>query len=624
MKPHVHLLPVLALVASLTGRAAATPPAERLLPPDTLALLSVPDWGRVHTEAKANPMHRLWNDEALRPFREKLLNKLQTEVLTPLEQKSGVKLADYAELLQGQLTLAITRNGWTGTPDPLPGVVLILDTRDKGDQLKTKLAELRQKLTDAGHALKSQEIRGTTFTTLPTSLVPGAEAAGAASGNPPTLAFGQVGSVLVAGLSPRDLERVVGQLGGASMPHLAEEAPFSADYQSFFREADVFGWIHASPLIEVVIQAATAGASGAEAGAFAPRPDKLITALGLRGLKTLAFGIRETTEGSFVDLNLAAPAAERKGLLRFLATEAKTAGAPAFVPADAVGFWRWRLDGQKLWASLEATLEEIQPGLVAGVVGFLDATMKEKEPSFDFKRNFIANLGDDLVGYQKAPRSLEPKALANQPALVMIGSANADQLLGALRQALPLLPEPFSTTPLKEREFLGRRIYSLSLGEGSGSDAVAEFHFSTSGGYALLANEPAIVEEYLRSSEVRPKPLSGTPGLAEAAQKIGGTETGLFGFQNDLEQLKPYWQALRANPGLFFDVAAAQNPDVEGLLGGDRSEIEKAIADWADFKLLPEFEKVARYFHFTIYAGQTSSAGYTLRTFSPLPPGLRN
>jgi hypothetical protein len=350
----------------------------------------------------------------------------------------------------------------------------------------------------------------------------------------------------------------------------------------------------------------------------------LITALGLRGLKTLAFGIRETTEGSFVDLNLAVPAAERKGLLRFLATEAKAAGAPAFVPADAVGFWRWRLDGQKLWASLEATLEEIQPGLVAGVVGFLDATMKEKDPSFDFKRNFIANLGDDLVGYQKAPRSLDPKALANQPALVMLGSANADQLLGALRQTLSLLPEPFSTTPLKEREFLGRRIYSLSLGEESGSDTVAEFHFSTSGGYALLANEPAIVEEYLRSSEVRPKPLSGTAGLAEAAQKVGGTETGLFGFQNDLEQLKPYWQALRANPGLFFDVAAAQNPAVEGLLGGDRSEIEKAITDWADFKLLPEFEKVARYFHFTIYAGQTSSAGYTLRTFSPLPPGLRN
>lgn len=614
MKPRPFLITGILLTATLAGWAAATPPAEKLLPPDTLALLSVPDCSKVREEGKTSPVLMLWDDPAMKPFREKLVAKLQTDVLDRLEKDAGIRLADYADLLQGQLSLAITRNGWNGTPDPLPGLVLILDARDKGDLLKTRLAEVRKKLTEAGQALKTQTIRDVEFTSLPLE------------GLPQPLSFGQVGSVLVAGLQTRDLERVVGLLSGASMPHLAEESAFSADQESFFRQARVFGWIHVSPLAEVLTKLASAAASESGDADFAPKPDKVVAALGVKGLKTLAFGVREQPEGTFVDMNLNAPAAERKGLLRLLATEPKDAGIPAFVPADAVVFWRWRLDGQKFWGTIEAMADEIQPGMLAGAVGFLDAAMKEKHPDFDFKRNFIMNLGDDLMAYQKAPKSLEPKDLVNQPSLHLVGSPDADKLLATLRMVVSILPEPLSSTPLQDREFLGRRIYSLTIPDmtGGGTGGGAQFHFAASGGYLLLANEPAILEEYLRSSEVKPKPLSQLPGLAEAIQGVGGAAAGLFGFEHDAEQLKPFWQALRTRKGLFLDLASAQNPAVEGLLGGNREEIENTVASWADFSLLPEFEKVAKYFHFSAYAGRISSAGYTLRTFSPRPPALKN
>ncbi|MBE7500272.1 MAG: hypothetical protein HS113_08185 [Verrucomicrobiales bacterium] len=617
MKMYRHGFVAAFLAACLWGGAAATPPAPQLLPPDTLALLSMPDWSQIRSSAATSPVQLLWNDPLMRPFRDKLVKKLETEVFAKLEKDTGIKLAEYAELLQGQLSLAITRNGWTGTPDPLPGLVLILDARDKAPVLTAKLTDLRKRITDAGQTLKTEKVRDIEFTRL--TLNPDAESGAAEAGSVPklSLAFGQVGSVLVAGMHTRDLERVVGRLGGAGMPHLGEEAAFAADQQAFFRDTQVYGWIHFAPLAEVLTKIATtaAGAAGEDSPV---QPDKLIGALGLKGLKTLAFGARDTAEGSLVDLNLNAPSAERKGLLKLLTTEAKDAGIPAFVPADAVAFWRWRLDGKKLWATLEGMMNEIQPGILDFVVAQLDAGLKERDPNLDFKRSFILNLGDDLIGYQKAPKSAEPKDLLSQPSLFLLGSANVDPLLSALRSALALFP-----TPIKDREFLGRRIYTLTLPDLTGSGSPSELHLAASGGYLAIAGEASTLEEYLRSSDTKPKPLAETPGLREAAQKLGGTGSGLFGFQNDAEQLRPYWDAVRANPGLFFGLATAQNPALGEALGEDQKELEQKVAEWVDFALLPEFSKVAKYFHLTVYTGTMSSGGYTLRTFTPLPPQLR-
>jgi hypothetical protein len=543
------------------------------------------------------------------------MKKFQSEVLDKVEQEIGVKLTEYAELLQGQFALAVTRNGWNGTADPLPGLVLILDARDKGDQLKGKLAELRKKLTDAGKTLKSEKIRDTEFTSLPVDFDD-------ADAPKLTLTFGQVGSVLVAGSSLKDLDRVVGGLTGAGLPTLSEESAFDGDYQAFFREGQIFGWIHFSPLAEVIAKVATAAAGGAGDNAGGPKPDKVLTSLGLKGLKTLAFGVRDTADGAFVDLNLNSPATERKGLLKLLATEAKDSGIPAFVPADACAFWRWRLSGQKFYGTLEDLVNEISPGMLGFFTAQIDAAMKEKDPNFDFKRSFIMNLGDDLIGYQKPPKSTAVADLLSQPSLSLIGSPNAEQLLGALRSAVSLLPGPLASMEIKDREFLGRRIYSLQIPDMTGSGSATQLHLAASGGYLALGGDAATLEEYLRSTETKPKPLSGLPGLREAAERVGGMSTGLFGVQNDAEAVRVFWEALRGNKNLFLDLVGAQNPALKESMA-ENDEVAKTITEWADFSLLPPFGQVAKYFHLTVYAGKASSAGYLLKAYTPMAPGLK-
>jgi hypothetical protein len=50
--------------------------------------------------------------------------------------------------------------------------------------------------------------------------------------------------------------------------------------------------------------------------------------------------------------------------------------------------------------------------------------------------------------------------------------------------------------------------------------------------------------------------------------------------------------------------------------------IPSEIRDWLDFSLLPDYDQVSKYFYITVYAGNTTADGLSLKIFAPRPPGL--
>jgi len=631
---------VIVLVGLVASVRAAVPPAEQLLPPDTLATLCVPDWGKVAAAQRESPTWQLWRDPALQPFREKLMGKLNAEVLQPAERNLGIKLTNYAELLQGQCALAVTLNGWTGDKDPLPGFILLVDAKEKAGLLKTNLAEIKQKLLDAGKTVRTDKIRDVEFTTFVEDLAKleqgdrktASEAPSGEKKEPPAdrpkaekaeglkleVSFGQVGSLLVAGTSAKDLEKVLVRLGGGTAPCLGEQPAYQASYQACFREALSYGWVNLAPLVDIMMKKAAAP-SGQPA--FGPAPDRVLAALGLNSLKTAAMGARQTSEGEFADVFLGVPEDGRRGLFKLVATEAKEAGPPPFVPADAVQFYRWRLDGQKAWASLEALVDEVAPGTFAMLTQGLEGALKQQNPDFDLKKNLIANLGDDFISYQKAPRTNSLAGLNSPPALFLAASANADALTQAIKGIFHLVAAQMGGGQLQEREFLGRKIYTAPLPQlpGAAAGAPGSLHLTASGGYVALSTDAAILEEYLRSSDSKPKPLAETPGLAEAAQKIGGTATGLFGYQDDRENMRALVEALRSDQGGWGKLFAG-TPIADALRS---EEVEKTVKEWVDFSLLPPYEKVAKYFYLSVFTGKMTPGGFGLKAFSPVPPKMK-
>jgi hypothetical protein len=340
----------------------------------------------------------------------------------------------------------------------------------------------------------------------------------------------------------------------------------------------------------------------------------MLSALGLNGVKSAAITYSDSPEGAVIKGFVGAPETERKGVFKLLTPERKDSNPPPFIPADAVKFSRWRLDVAKAFNSLETMMGEISPMSTGLFKLVLDNAGKDQDPNFDLRKELVANLGNDVITYEKSPRGQTAQDLSSPPGITLISSPNAERCAAALKIGISSISPEF-----KEREFLGRKIYTFPLPNLNGSKGpMKTLHFSASGGYVGFSSDVAMLEEFLRSSETKGKTLAETVGLGEAAQIVGGMGTGLFGFENQREKARAGFDALKKDPSSVTELLGAPN-----LPGKAASDENKNLTKWADFSLLPPFDSVSKYFHFTVYSGNFDANGFTFTLFAPTPPQLK-
>jgi hypothetical protein len=627
------------LLGAAVLAGAAVPPPEQLLPADTMAVLTVPDWGKARATARQSAELQLWNDPAMQPFREKVTKKFKDDFVTPLEREFGVKVSDYADLAQGQITLAFSAAGWQGKEGQFPGVTLLIDSRDQKERLKRNLAELKKKWLDSGKPIKTDKVRDVEFTTIlidPKELdrtlarafpgggekdaeQPGEDADAKEPAKKWELTLGQSDALLIAGTDPRTIEKILVRQSGGSLPALADEAAFQANQRAVFREALGYLWVNWKPVYQALTHRDEDEPPPPPGMPTLPPADKALPALGLSEVQTLAYSVSTSSEGTLFEFFLGVPEASRHGLFKILQAEAREAVAPPFVPADAVKFFRWRLDGQKAWAELDGLMTKLVPQWGGAIKLLLETASQGKEPDF-VKKSLVGTLGNDLISFQKPPRSNALPDLASPPSMFLLGTLNGEQWIQGLRMLAAIAPPPLNQ--LEEREFLGRKIYSAALPPGQGPDGKPverKFNFAVHAGYVAMTSDTALLEDYLRSGENPGKALRDAAGLAEAAQKVGGVNTGLFGFENHLETMRASWDAVKADPALFEKL----NSVPPGVGRATEREMEQGIRAWLDFSLLPTFDQVAKYFHFSVWAGNANAEGVSFKMFMPLPPQLK-
>jgi hypothetical protein len=158
-------------------------------------------------------------------------------------------------------------------------------------------------------------------------------------------------------------------------------------------------------------------------------------------------------------------------------------------------------------------------------------------------RYLLANLGDDIISYERAPRGNTPAELQSPPSIFLLGSPNPEQLAVALKRLFVIFPQGDAPA---EREFLGRKIFSVPvpplpflMSGPSRPVAPRTLSCAASGGYVAMSTDTPLLEEYLRSSETQAKALREKPGLLEAAQKVGGMGTGHFVYENQGARKSP-------------------------------------------------------------------------------------
>ena len=104
--------------------------------------------------------------------------------------------------------------------------------------------------------------------------------------------------------------------------------------------------------------------------------------------------------------------------------------------------------------------------------------------------------------------------------------------------------------------------------------------------------------------------MSGFPGLIDAAQRVGGTGNGVFGFQNQRELLRTLFKTLNT-----------QSVESMNVLG-PMYLLPKELRASMDFSLLPDYDAVSKYFYISVYAASSTPNGISFETFAPRPPKL--
>jgi hypothetical protein len=634
----IRLLGLLALLSGSLGTDAAAPPPQKLLPDNTLLLVTMPDsangWSFITNSTPA----RLWRDPAMKAFTDKFASQLTTAVVGPLEQQLGVHLADYQGLARGQMTLALIPAAPPAGADKADApaedaAVFLLDSGDRADQLATNLVALRKKWTDAGNSLKTEKIRDVDFATFITSsdslslrkLLPGLVDTNDTEDVVPKpapdkveMTFGQSGSLLIVSQSRDAIEKILVRQAGGLLPALDEQPAFQSDFAARLRDAPVYAWFNLKAILADWMRQQSSQAGAPAAGA-ALASEGTMAALGFSSLTSASAAFHNTSEGMSLDFFVSAPESSRRGLLKILGTEAKNSGPPPFVPADAVKFSRVRLDIPSSWKVFESTLNQINPQYAQVLNYVFTLAGKDKDEKYDLKAELLGSLGDDIIAYQRNPVNNTLGDLKQPPDIYLIGSPDPGKLAAALKVALGVAaPGPDG---IKEREFLGRKIYSVTLPV-SPQGGTHGYHFAASGGYVALTGDVQMLEEYLRGGDGSGKGLSQTPGLNEAAQKGGGLETGIFAFSNDKENMRALVETLRKeqiSESDFLSLFGVQ------LSPGKISTVEEArqFKKWADFSLLPPTDDLTKYFNYSVWVGGFTPDGFSLKCFTPTPPAMR-
>jgi hypothetical protein len=611
---------------------AAVPPApDKWLAENTLAFVTAPSWEAASAAFQQSSLGQLLADPAMRPFKERFQNRFTEEVIVPLEKEMGLNLSRHAELFQGQVTLALTATPPDSRPDQTIGFLFLADTGGHSKQLASLLTSLRRKRADAGKPLKQVRIHQTDLQVMrfsPTAamrtldkILPDPDAGKETTEPDPAPApdlewtLGQFGSLLLVSDSAKEMDQTLGMLREGGAPALADQKSYAAD-TALFAQAQVYGWVNAKAIMARLGRDA---ASPKPEGGTSVSRATLLQALGLGGVETIAFGLRGSAEGTSMQLSVRVPTAQRKGLFKILNLEAKDSGPPPFVPSDALKFSRLRLDLPRVWADLEATLAEVSPAAASFLRFMLNTAGKSHDEKFDLRQRLLARLGDDVVIYDRLPRGGAAREDETAPSVVVVGARNPEQTVMAVKAIADFLPP--ETTRFKEREFLGRTIYAVTLprtlADGSVVPGTA-WSYAAGGNGMAFSSEAAFVEDYLRQVAGAPAPLRERPGLAEAAQKVGGLNTGFFSYANTAESARAFFESARKDS--FNAAAIVGSMQVGSWLGLNR---QNGFLAWGDLGVLPAYERVARYFYLNVSTLNQDAEGYSYRFFAPTPPGLR-
>ena len=588
------------LTANLAQAAA---PPERVLPDSTVFLIKVADVNALRESFRQSQYGQLWNDPALKDFRDDLSSKLK-DTSNTLKEKIGVTLKELMEIPQGSLAVAAVSQDDPKLPIAL---AIIAEAGKNGAQMTEILDRSTKQAGEAGAKVSTEAFGGGTIHVIePPAPKEKKEDEGKPDVPRPPLVWTSAGSIFYIGSNVNVVKDLISHADGRSTGALANVDSFAkTQSKTGADKAQILWFLDLNKVTKIVTKA---NAKGGEAQS--QQIEFMINELGINGLKSVG-GTLALNAGNYNSLTktfFLAPTPVQ-GLLKVFSLPPVDLRPEAWVPASVASYQSLSWDLDNAYNAINDLVNKFQPGML-NVLEQQLAGPEGGQP-LSFQKDLFGPLGDRLTMISDFKKPIKEDSQR-----VLVGVALEDAK--AFQSTLGRVIELAGAAP-KKRDFQGTTIYDFDVPVPNLPNNPGGANLQTLKGPISLAvakdtlfvtTDTALLEQILRPGGV---PLVESPVYQTVAKEIPQKVSGTTFVRPD-EQARLSYDLIKSGQ---FEKAILQG--MAASRGGQApAELPKIINP----DKLPDFSVFAKYLTLGGSYSVTDedgllATGFTLRKNNP-------
>jgi hypothetical protein len=562
----VAVLAVLLLSAFCAPLFAARPTAARLLPENTLFMVSIPNARDLAEKFMNTSLGKISQDPEMKPLIEQIYGSMG-ELVATVKDQIGLSLSEIVNLPQGEITFAMVNPSQQG-----PGFVFVFEAGDQIEKARILLERGKQALEKSNWKKREETIAEVKCTVYEENR----------RQNQVLVIFEKDSAVAVT--QSIDVAKQVLELWAEKKDarSLAENANYGAiasrcrgsrdEEPQIIWYADPIGFIKKMAETEMPMQIAAA----------------MLPALGLDGLSGVGGSILFDTEqyDSMMHLHvlLTSP---RTGALKAIAFEPCSVKPERWVPNDVASYITLNWNFETSLTAIESLFDSFRGE------GAFEQTLQNfftRQTDVDLKKQIIPALDGRitiLTWFEK------PITLRSQTRLLALKLKDKEKDVEAIQKILDELvkkapPEQISSQTTAGKQYYRVNIPAPNFPDGREPPPMPQPCFGIVEDYLVIANQPSIYERVLATAADSTKTLGNELDFKLIASKLervaGETKPAMLSFDRPEEGMR-----------FLYDLATSEQAKTFLQRQSDRNPFFKSINSSMEKQPIPPFSVIQKY-----------------------------
>jgi len=617
-KVKMLLVVVFSVVATSSPTPAKVLPiTAKLVPPETILLIDIADFGRLKTQFEKTSFYKLYKDPAMAAFLSDAKTKWQKQTQELPGNNILKAFLDAGVWPQGRISLALVLNEQTKDANE-PPALFITQWGQNISRVKEAIKKLVEKNSElGGHKKTAIDYRGVHIETI-------------VDEQATELSYCFIDDCLIGSFNLEVLKFVIAHITGAGSETLATNTDYTPSIKAVGPFHDIDFYVNIKQIIKTVISEDSSGEA-----------QTTMSNSGLENIRSLScsIGLARSPRINYWGKALLKIDGTKRGIIKMLEAESLPIRPPRFLPSSVCSVTFFNLDIRKAYDELVNILNSFSPQYASILYVPLLPPGADGEPPVQLKSGIIDHLGSQITVAQRIEKPFTKESVPTEYILALEVSDHT-----ALEKTLSLVHSRLiaPNDPTARRELLGHTIYlvnpanlpflrptiqpmqtpkqarlkrrlSDSLQDTTGPE-MPKVAFTITDTHLIIGFEPAVERAIRTLSDAETASLSTTKWFSDARQALPSV-VGVASLEDNAASGELLWWLMKQRGQV----------KTSNLLPGPAGSFlfsSVNVGQLFDTKLLPEFDIVRKYFGLSASYGLSRPDGFFFE-FKQLNTGTR-